>query len=61
MDIGQPSIDPIVPETQFFEVDPQQPQNRRVQVVAVDRILLSFPSPVVSGAVGDAPFDSAAG
>ena len=61
MHIGQAAVDAVVAERQARVIDAEQVQHRRVNVVAIRRMLGRAERPLVAGPVGDAALDAAAG
>ena len=61
MDVGESTIDSVIPECQFFVVDSKLMKDRRVDIVAVSWVVSvgGFVSPNVTFAVRDPAFDSA--
>jgi len=61
VDIGQAKVPPGVTVGQTFVVQPQQVQDRRVEVVNVYGIFFDVIADVVRSAVDDSAFHSASG
>ena len=60
MHIGQPPVDTLVAEGEFFVVDAEEVEDGGVEVVAVDGIN-GFPGPFVGLAMGGSGFEAGAG
>ena len=60
IDIGRRVITAAVAEAELFVIQPQQVQDRRVQIAGVDFVLRGHPTKFVRRAIADAPFDAAA-
>src|SRR5258706_15366684 len=60
-DVGQAEISTAVMVSEFGVVNPQQMQNRCVQVVHVHRFLSHLEAEIIGGAVDESAFDAAAG
>ena len=61
MHIGQAPVDAVVAQRQARVVDTEQMQHRRMDVVAISRMLGGAERPFVAGSVSDAAFDASAG
>src|SRR3954464_2633714 len=61
MHVGQTSINPIMSEREPFVVDPEEVQDRRVQVMTVGRIFDGPVRPLIARPVRDAPPDPSPG
>lgn len=60
VDVRQSAIDTVVAKGQFFMIDPQQMENRGMQVVGSRGILDGLPGPFVALPMGHATFDTGA-
>ena len=63
MNIGQSAIDSIVPDSQSSEIDPEQMQNRGMDVVDLSRILAiqRLVAPFVTLSITDSATNAATG
>src|SRR5438093_1223098 len=58
VDVGQPAVNAVMAEGEFFMVDAELMENGGVQVVTVGRIGGRFVRPFIALAVGDAAFEA---
>ena len=61
IDIGQANIAAAEAEGQSLVIEPEQVEDRRMQVMDLDLILHNFIAVLIGGAVDGAAFDAAAG
>src|SRR4051794_15863243 len=60
VDVGETPVDAVVPEREPAVVDAEQVEHRRMEVIAVSRVLYCAIRPLVAPAVGGAALDPAA-